>query len=284
MGKSFLQRLHAKVYAASWGNPLFADPKVKERSLERTRYVAYSLLVLISIITFFSALFWFGTQDRFALVEVHTEGMRSIPNEVLSLRALQKARTCTHLFAPCLYRWNVERAEIPHMLHSSYELEYVSLSVQEHLLTLQLRESVTMIPLRIGSQVWFATQTGVLKAEVTAEDISAGIIIPADVYQEIDVSAVIEEGSPDVQVLSAQIFQQILVYKQAFVERGIPITSFSLTDDAGKVIAHTQMGFAIFFTPWEDAERQIHRLTGVLSQTTPQSYIDIRFGERIYVK
>lgn len=284
MGKSFLQRLHAKVYAASWGNPLFADPKVKERSLTRTRYVAYSLLVLVSTITFFSALFWFGTQDRFALVEVRTEGMRSIPNETLSLRALHKARTCTHLFAPCLYRWNIGRAEIVEMLQSSYELEYVSLLAQDHLITLQLREAVTMIPLRIGSQVWFATQTGVLKTEATAEDIAAGIIIPADVYQEIDVSVVVEQGSPEMQVLSAQMFQQILAYKRAFFERGIPIASFSLTDDAGKVMAHTQMGFAIFFTPWEDAERQIHRLTGVLSQATPQSYVDIRFGERIYVK
>ena len=86
------------------------------------------------------------------------------------------------------------------------------------------------------------------------------------------------------QVVDAEVFRSIAAYKKAFVAQGIPVTSFALTHDAGKVIAYTQGGFAVYFTPWEDADTQVRRLMNVLAQATPQSYADIRFGERIYVK
>lgn len=284
MGKPFLQRLHAKMYAASWKNPLFVDPKVKERSSERVRYVAYSLLVIVSCIAFFSGLFWLGTQQRFVIYDVQVDGMRSIPNKKIALHVLQTSLECEYLFAPCLYNWNIARADIPDMLHGVYSLEQVTVSTNEHLLIVQLREAVTMIPVRIGSQVWFATQLGVLQSLATADDIAAGIVIPADAYTEIDVSAVIEEGVVGMQVIDAETFSFLAAYKKAFLAQGLPITSLVLTDDAGKVIAYTQTGFAVYFTPWEDADIQVRRLTNVLAQATPQSYIDIRFGERIYVK
>lgn len=284
MGKPFLQRLHAKMYAASWKNPLFVDPKVKERSSERARYVAYSLLVIVSCIAFFSGLFWLGTQQRFVINDVQVEGMRSLPNKKIALHVLQTSLECEYLFAPCLYNWNISRADIPDVLYGVYSLEQVTVSTNEHLLLVQLREAVTVIPVRIGSQVWFATQSGVLQSPATADDITAGIVIPADAYTEIDVSAVVEEGTMGMQILDAEVFRSIASYKKAFSAQGISITSFVLTDDAGKVIAYTQAGFAVYFTPWEDADTQVRRLTHVLAQATPQSYADIRFGERIYVK
>lgn len=284
MSKPFLQRLHAKVYAASWKNPLFADPKVKERSSERLRYVAYSLLVIVSCIAFFSGLFWFGTQQRFVINDVQVEGMRSIPNKKIALHVLQTSLACEHLFVPCVYGWNISRADIPDVLYGAYSLEQVTVSTNEHLLLVQLREAVTMIPVRIGTQVWFATPSGVLQSSATADDIAAGIVIPADAYTEIDASAVVEEGAVGMQVVDAEVFHAIAAYKKAFVAQGIPVASFALTDDAGKVIAYTQGGFAVYFTPWEDADTQVRRLINVLAQATPQSYADIRFGERIYVK
>ncbi len=284
MGKSFLQRLHAKMYAASWKNPLFADPKVKERSSERVRYVAYSLLVMISCIAFFSGLFWLGAQQRFVMNDVQVEGMRSLPNKKIALHVLQASLACEYLFAPCLYKWNISRADIPDVLYAAYSLEQVTVSTNEHLLLVQLREAVMMIPVRIGTQVWFATQSGVLQSPATADDIAAGIVIPADAYTEIDVSAVVQEGTAGMQVVDAETFRSIAAYKKAFLAQGLSVTSFALTDDAGKMIAYTQAGFAVYFTPWEDADTQVRRLTNVLAQATPQSYADIRFGERIYIK
>ena len=284
MGKPFLQRLHAKVYAASWKNPLFADPKVKERSSERARYVAYSFLVMVSCIAFFSGLFWLGTQQRFVINEVQVEGMRSVPNKKIALRVLHTSLACEYLFAPCLYKWNISRANIPDVLHGVYNLEQVTVFTNEHLLLVQLREAVTMIPVRIGTQVWFATQSGVLQSPATADDIAAGIVIPADAYTEIDVSAVVQEGVAGMQVVDAETFSSLAAYKKAFLTQGLPVTSFALTNDAGKMVAYTQTGFAVYFTPWEDADTQVQRLTNVLAQATPQSYVDIRFGERIYVK
>jgi hypothetical protein len=284
MSKPFLHRLHAKVYAASWKNPLFVDPKVKERSSERLRYGIYSLLLIVSCITFFSGLFWFGTQPRFVINNVQVEGMRSIPNEKIALHVLQTALACEHFFVPCLYGWNISHANISDVLHGTYSLEQVTISTDEHLLLAQLHEAVTMIPVRIGTQVWFATHSGILQSPATADDIAAGIVIPADTYTEIDASAVVEEGAVGMQIVSAEVFHAIAAYKKIFVTQGISLVSFELTNDAGKVIAYTKDGFAVYFTPWEDADVQIRRLISVLAQATPQSYVDIRFGKRIYVK
>ncbi|NBS70948.1 hypothetical protein EBT31_18885, partial [bacterium] len=276
--------LHAKVYAGSWKNPLFVDPKVQERSSDRMRYIAYSLLVATSCIAFFSGLFWLGTQQRFVINDVQVEGMRSMPNKKIALHILQTSLNCKHFFAPCLYTWNISQANISEVLRSTYSLEQVTSSIREHLFFVQLREAVTMIPVRIGTQVWFATPSGVLQVPATADDIATGIIIPADAYIEIDVSAIVEGGAVGMQIADPHAFRLIAEYKKAFLARGISVASFAFTDDAGKVIAYTQAGFAVYFTPWEDADTQVRRLVNVLTQATPQAYADIRFGERIYIK
>ena len=285
MAKPFLQRLRAKEYAGSWKNPLFADPKVRERTSERLRYVLYTLLVLVSFAACVSLLFWFGVQDRFAISEVRASGMRSVSNQVLARDALYELTACRHLFAPCLYTWNVGKGGVVAVLSGAYTLEQIATSVEEHALVLQVREAVTLIPLRINSAVWFATQSGVLQMEATADDIAAGVLIPPEAYSEIDVSATVKEAPVvGMEVLSAERFAQIAAYRKEFTSHGIAITSFTVTEDAGKVIATTGQGFAVFFTPWEDAEVQVGRMSDVLKEATPQSYVDIRFGERIYVK
>lgn len=273
------------MYAGSWKNPLFTDPKVKERSSERWRYFAYSLLVLVSGFAFFSGSFWFATQSRFLVHNITAEGMRTLPNERVALHALQTALSCEHFFAPCLYTWNVDRAHMISALGAVYHLESIAYTVNDHQLHLVLHEAVTLIPVRIGSDVWFATQTGVLQQKATPEDISAGILIPSDAYQEIDASAVVQgEGSEGMQVLTPDVFAQLAAYKKAFSDNHLTVTSFAFTSDAGKMVANTQNGFAVFFTPWDDAQVQMHRLVAVLAEATPQSYADIRFGERIYIK
>lgn len=285
MGKPFLQRLHAKGYADSWRNPLFSDPKVRERSLERLRYFLYSLLVIASGAACLSLLFWFGVQDKFAVTSVRVEGMRSISDKKLAQDVLRDLSECTAWFSPCLYAWNVPQEDVLKGLQHTYALEQITGTLQNQEFFIQVREAVTLIPLRIGSSVWFASQTGVLQMEATQEDIAAGILIPPDVYSEIDVSEAFNEApGVGMQVLSPEVFESITAYKKAFTGQGIAIASFTLTKDAGKIIANTAQGFSIFFTPWEDASVQVRRLGDVLQEATPQSYVDIRFGERIYVK
>jgi hypothetical protein len=109
--KPFLQRLRAKEYAGSWKNPLFEDPKMRERSYERSRFVLYGLLTIASLSACTSLLFWLGTQERFALGDIRVEGMRSIQNTPclptifcsLSLRMECATRTCHGVFAKKLH-------------------------------------------------------------------------------------------------------------------------------------------------------------------------------------
>lgn len=285
MAKSFLQRLHAKEYGGSWKNPLFADPKVRERSSERLRYTLYSLLVGVSFFSCLSLLFWFGTQEKFAITNIRVEGMRSIPDKKLAGDVLATLFECKKLLAPCFYTWNLPHNDVLATLQSVYTLEQAGSTVQDNELLIQIREAVTLIPLRIDAAVWFASQAGVLQKEATSEEISAGILIPPEAYSEIDVSAAVDAvPAVHMEVLSPEVFANIALYRKIFTEQGIAIASFVLTEDAGKVIANTTQGFAVFFTPWENASVQVRRLTDVLQEVTPQSYVDIRFGERIYVK
>ncbi len=284
MSKPFLHRLHARVYAASWKNPLFTDPQAKQRSSGRMRYLGYTLLVLLSCVTCCALLFWFGTQERFAITDVHVEGMRSVPQEKIAGEVLQALGACQRFFVPCLYTWNINEDDLTHLLTSSHHLDRVAFTFEEHVLKVDVVEAVTMIPVRIGSQVWFATQAGVLQSAATPEDIARGVLIPHEVYQEIDVSDLGVEGVAGLQIADPHAFQVIESYKRAFNTSVIPITSFAITKDAGKMVAYTQAGYSIFFSPWEDANTQVARLAAVLAQTVPVSYADIRFGERVYVK
>lgn len=285
MGKPFLHRLHAKEYAGSWKNPFFADPQARERSRERLRYGLYTVLVGVSMSTCLSLLFWFGTQEKFAITRIRVEGMRSIPNEKIAQEALHLLADCEAWFSPCLYTWNSAQEETLSTLKNKYALEEAGGTVLEQELVIRVREAVVFIPLRIGPQLWFASQGGVLQKEATPEDIAAGILIPPEVYSEIDVSeAVHETPAPGLQVRTPEVFSDIAGYKEAFTEWGMVITSFQVTKDVGKVIAHTKQGFAVFFTPWEDARVQVKRLAEVLKETTPEHYADIRFQERIYIK
>jgi hypothetical protein len=173
-------------------------------------------------------------------------------------------------------------------LQKNYTLEQVAAAIHDNEYLITVQEAVTMIPLRIGTDVWFASKEGIVQRKATPEDIQEGIIIPSDVYCEIDVSEVLGAESTSVQegshILSPETFSQIARYQNMFAEKGIMITSLKVTEDSGKSIAYTQEGFAVFFTPWKDAVTQGDRLARVLAEATPQSYVDIRFGERVYVK
>lgn len=284
MRQSFLQRLHARVYAGSWKNPLFADPKVKERALGRTHYFAYTALVIMSCIAACSGAFWFATQPRFALYEFRVEGMRTRPSGVLAQEAIVEALACRHFFVPCVYSWNIARAKIESDLMKEYPLEDVHITITDHLFLGVVREAVTVLPLRIGNDVWFASQTGILQSIASPEDIAAGIIIPPDAYVEIDASAVVKDPQAGMQVLTPETFSEIAHYRTTLTDHALGVTSFVLTSDVGKIRARTQAGFEIFFTPWEDAQIQVGRLVHVLAEATPNEYADIRFGERIYIK
>lgn len=284
MSRQFLHRLHAKVYADSWKNPLFADPKVKERSSDRLQLSLYTLLTLASLGALCSLLFWFATQSRFAITTIEVSGMRSLPNEAVALSAWEASLSCRHLFVPCLYVWNSSHIPFFEMLSSKYPLQELQSTVQEQTRLFTVYEAVVMIPLRIHDQVWFATPQGVLQYEASQDDINAGVIIPADVYTEIDISALFDQGEAGLHIADEDFFSSLMAYKKAFLAQGISISTLALTDDPGKVVAQTQDGFVIYFTPWEDASRQTERLVSVLAQQTPNEYADIRFGERIYIK
>lgn len=287
MGKSFLQRLHAKEYAASWKNPLFSDPKVRDRAHERTRLVMYSALMGTALVACGALAFWFATQDRFFLNDIVVTGMRSVPNEKLALMAWHEVRQCTRFGAPCMFTWNESAADVAKQLSGAYTLEQIEVMPNEHALTITVKEAVTLIPVKIGNDIWFATQGGVLQTKATPEDIAAGILIPPDAYHEIDVTQAllkdqaIEAGA---QILTPETFAAIATYQKTFAANGIAITSYACTSDAGKVIAHTSQGYLVYITPWQDAETQVRRMLEVLKEASPQAYIDIRFGERIYVK
>lgn len=287
MGKSFLQRLHAKGYAASWKNPLFSDPKIKERSYERTGFVLYSLLVIVAVSTCISLAYWVATQNRFLITEITVEGMRSVPNEKIAQQTWMNLYTCRKFGAPCLFYWNASPEEITTPLQKTYTLDQILVKREEHTLGINIAESVTLIPLKIRDEIWFATQDGTIQSLATQEEIAKGVLIPPASYTEINITAALSldtkifEGA---QVLTPELFAQIAQYRKAFGEKGMAITSFEMTTDPGKIIAHAQNGFAIYFTPWQDPEIQVRRLQDVLKEAVPQSYADIRFGERIYVK
>lgn len=282
-GRSFLQRFHAKVYAGSWKNPLFADPKAKERSHERVKYVLYSLLMLTGVTACCSGLYWFATQEQFAITQVQGTGMRSMPNSVIVRDTYRALHNCTRFTIPCMYQWNVKKADL-NALKRVYPLEHLSATLEGHIFHIAVQEAVTMIPLRIGQDIWFATPSGVLQKKASAEDIAAGIVIPPEAYSEIDVSVLVGEGREGLQVGKQELFENIAKYRKAFSTQELVIQTFTITADAGRVVAKTPQGFDIYFTPWKDAQQQVARLASVLAQATPQAYADIRFDERIYVK
>jgi hypothetical protein len=287
MGKSFLQRLHAKEYAASWKNPLFSDPKIKERSYERTGFALYSLLLIVTIFACISLVFWAATQDRFLITEITVEGMRSVPNEKIAQQTWITLRTCKKFGVPCLFFWNESPKKITATLQKTYALDQILVNRKEHVLSMSVTESVTLIPLKIKNDIWFATQDGMLQSLATQEEITKGVLIPPEAYSEINVTAALSldtEISEGIQILTPELFSQIAQYRKAFVEKGMAITSFEVTTDPGKIIAHVQDSFTVYFTPWQDPETQVRRLHDVLKEATPQFYADIRFGERIYVK
>lgn len=284
MSRQFLHRLQARVYAGSWKNPLFADPKVKERSSNRLQFLLYALLTGASVSAICAVLFWFATQPRFSITTIEVVGMRSIPNTAVALSAWEATLACDYFFVPCFYSWNSAHASLEETLHLRYPISHLQASTADHILTLHVEEAVVMIPLRIEQQVWFATQQGVLQYEASEEDIHAGMIIPPEAYTEIDISALVQSGDYGQQIADSELFISLANYKKELLAQGIPIVSFLLTNDPGKVIAQTQAGFAIYFTPWEDARKQAQRLASVLVQQVPNEYADIRFGERVYIK
>ncbi len=283
-GPSFLQKIHAKMYAGSWKNPFFSDPKVKERAYERSRIAWYMALTGVSACALASLAFWYATQPRFAIHAINAEGMRSLPNAVLARTAYEEIKKCRAFGLPCWYTWNYEKAEIENQLKEKFPLEKSTLHIEGRNMFITVSESVTTIPLRIGSEVWFATQTGTLLKIATEEERNAGVLIPRDVYTEIDVTKAIDKGEVGAQVASADVFNTLNAYKEVFKEKGIIIDHLVLTRDAGKIIAVTKEGYSIFFSPFEAPREQGERAAKVLAERTPGSYIDIRFGDRVFVK
>ncbi len=91
-------------------------------------------------------------------------------------------------------------------------------------------------------------------------------------------------GSP--QLLSNETIKNIIKMHRALKEGRIASPSYFIVGgvENNTTIIHTDRPWLIYFNPQADVQTQFDSITTILKNSKPQSYVDVRFGERVYWK
>ncbi len=279
------------------GNPLFP----RKESFRKFWVIAGVAIAIVSTIVGLSMLVY-GPYLRFQSIDV--TGTVTLSTDELAMTVRQELATKNYWILPNDHRWFFDKSHTEIVLKDSFPLKSATIVKDGATLKVEVVEDVFMIAFRSGDLVYFLDPNGVIIREATPEEKATVLVrlgeVPAPAEGERGL-AVLQTDTPVIRektaidhVVGDQVFNDVMIENiiqfgdglrslgtlpKEFVSENVELPWFAITSNKA---------YLILFDALENVDTQLTVLKTVTDEyfATQESphYIDVRFGNRVYVR
>lgn len=240
--------------------------------------------VVVVIVLFF--LLFGNPFFRFTHVEV--TGTESLDKIVLEGVVTSYTQKRALLFFKRSNRFLFSSSDLSNVLKTQFALATISVSTKEGSILINLQERTPNLFWKTQNRLYIVDLEGIVVREINdPEDQVITHMNLADLPIFVDVNDVpVEVGA---SVLTQKEVEQAFLFLSEMDEANLAYTYIDIDRLAGKwVKLVTQEGFSILLDLTGDMDQQFKNLQIVLSKQVQDrshlEYIDLRFGEKVYIK
>ena len=261
------------------GNPLFPKPKPANKYF----WPAVGGLVASTLTVTGLAALIYGPYLQ--LDSIIINGTTTLTPDNISLKLKEELATRHYLILPNGHQWFFEAEKAEAMLQSNFPLKSVEIQKVGDTLTVNLVEDIFMVAFKSGEELYFVNPDGAILRVATPEEKAAALppLMPT-----------IREKTAAPRAVGDQLFRpgmvsNLLAFDQGLKAQGIATSEF-VSDDVSLpwFTVTSDKPYAILFDALRDVNEQLTVLKLVADEYAtaedPLSYIDVRFGTRVYTR
>lgn len=277
------------------GNPLF--PR-KESPKSRWPWII-AVMLATGVVTSIAGIVY-GPYFEIETIEVN--GTVTLAPEDIDAE-LQKQLLLKRLFVlPNSHRLFFDAASAEVMLQKNFPLKSVDIQKNGSTLTVVIEEDIFMVAFRSGEAIYWLDPTGKIIRVAEPNEMAAvltkvGVSVPEGTSLAVinnDMPVIQEktatERLPDEQVVTEVVIDNVIAFSHGLRSVGINPNEF-VSDDIGLpwFTVTSDKPYTILFDATKDVNTQLSVLKAVVEErfATPGDvprYIDVRFGNRVYVR
>jgi|GEM_PF-2882582 hypothetical protein len=275
-------------------NPLF--PVAKKSWIKRA---LPPLVISVVIIIAFYGAYRFIVNKQFYIEQTKIEGIYSLSQDSVNGEINSHLDSRAGLFFSHRHSWFIDKARLKSQLENAFPLEVQSMDIVNQTLTVTVAEDIVMVALHTGEKWYLVSLDGTIVREITPEEIPL-LTAPKEEIQapsipfnrlpkvELGVtSSSLENGAP---VFQKELLAGLITLNTKLSAGGLTpkVFTFKSTEDSWVSVATDEKKYAIYMDLLKPLEDQVFMLRTVMDKYAEKedsiSYIDVRFGNHVYVK
>lgn len=275
MGKRnfFRQRESKRYKRKKYKNPYFRGQK--KIPWKWILWPTGSVILLVSITSFFLS------SDLFRIKEVRIEGLTTIPTETIEPIVWDYLNERSGLLFRASNRFLFDQDTLKETLAVSFAFAQIDAKREGNTLSLVLTEKTSHVLWVSGEDVYLADRQGAIIRTVQQEEATE------DIPRFVDLNNT--RIAPETTVLTTEELERIESFHSYLQAQQFTLVETRIDRLAGKWMSTVvSEGFQILFDPSGDIPAQALRLETVLREKVPDrsrlEYIDLRFGDHVYIK
>lgn len=296
MSRNFLQVFEAKSYDQEGAEkPLF-------RRRRRGRGIGKVVLLLGLVLGGVGFLGWLVYGPKFRLSEIEIVGTTTLDSAALQ-EAVQEELGRYVFGLPRNHQWLFSEDRLSQQLLHDFPLQAVTVEPQQKRLTVTVVEDVLVIALRSGEAIAFLDRGGkVLRLadplEMVAVEARLGEITPTAEEQGTlpvlpTTLPIIRTDEPVSLELGAELYDDVVMENLIAMDSGLRVQGIQvkeyLTQDIDEpwFRVTSNLDYEIYFDAEHDIDEQLvllHTVMGEFEHEPPLHYLDVRFGDRVFIR
>ncbi|MFA5134644.1 MAG: hypothetical protein WC505_02535 [Patescibacteria group bacterium] len=263
----------------SFKNPLFTKQPWQHFIIERL-----NLFIWLFCLAFLSIIYALFYSPLLQISRIEVRGTVSIPAEILDEKFI-RWQLEQRRFAVFSQR-NIllfSKSWLAENISNTYSTESLSIDKKlPHTLIVDIVEKKPQLVWQTGDQRYYLSEQGIATSSVDAVEAAGNIPSLTD-----------ESGEP-INVGDAALSPEKLTFITSLIAQSnawdtVAIIGLSVANRMSvQLNVHTEAGYAIYFDMSRDLEQQVTKLERILDtkvqEQQPTEYIDLRIGDRVYIK
>ncbi len=282
------------------GNSALGSYRHRQYFWQRRSFKLWLILIAVAIVILLYLLFG---RVIFTIKTISVQGLKTLSTqEIEQIVNSQEAKRRWLVFSQ-QNLWVFDSKMAENSLRERFMLDSVKIKKRPlGKLKIELSEKSNQLTWVSGEDYYYLDPNGLAVKDILVANIE---VVEGDNDNQANAAALIDSEAIDQnlpkviddsvrplevgqQVLTASTVSFINALDNQLKQLDLTVTSYSMANSsATEIIAKTNKGFDIYFNTSNDLERQIANLKLVLKEKVGDSrveYIDLRFGNKVYIK